>query len=440
LPEFDTLRLAVKLLARLTLIVSPATAGEIWLIGGVPDDGLDIHACRNFRGRRPHGFLRPGCRPSLLTEDAVSSSKILIASVLTLLGCASVPGGISTVSAAPTDAVWFSPVGGSPDILDLFAKPDLWSTARSHVNVFKFEPFQVDAKKSDSPTAYQSLKGLDAFGKLKKWAIDIAIEVPAVKEWDCSGRGDTKDQRVRGDAKATTLGYVRNVYDAGGKVKFLAMDEPLVNGLGACKGSLEETAEKTAYYAKAILKYRDVKTWAPSLAIGDIEPYPSRSVAQLKQWTKALESNGFKPSFFHLDVDVNDVDVRGPKLDMAGELRDLKAFFKGEGIPFGVIFWSGHDPESTDAAYYNHTMSWVNRVHAAIGKPEQSIFQSWVRRSSINCTGTVSCSAKNNFMCSPADPPYCGRGSMPINLPDNNPKVFSHTRLINDGLAVLGPG
>lgn len=147
------------------------------------------------------------------------------------------------------------------------------------------------------------------------------------------------------------------------------------------------------------------------------------------------------PSLATLTPEVIQLWARERGLDVTGveerDLRDLKSFFQSEGIPFGIIFWSGHDPESTDASYYNHTMSWVKRVHAAIGKPEQSVFQSWVRRSSINCTGNMSCSAKNNFMCSPADPPYCGRGSMPINLPDTDPKVFSHTRLINDALAVL---
>jgi hypothetical protein len=70
-------------------------------------------------------------------------------------------------------------------------------------------------------------------------------------------------------------------------------------------------------------------------------------------------------------------------------------------------------------------------VHAAIGAPEQSIFQSWVPRSSTKCTAGVPCSEANKWRCTPADPPYCGKLSMPINLPENNPSVFSHTRLIN---------
>jgi hypothetical protein len=138
-----------------------------------------------------------------------------------------------------------------------------------------------------------------------------------------------------------------------------------------------------------------------------------------------------------LDVDVNDVDVRGARLDLASDLRDLRSFFQAEGIPFGIIFWSGHDPEPTDISFFNHVMDWVRRVRAAIGKPDQSIFQSWVRRSSITCNGQIRCDSANNLKCSSADPEYCGKRSVPINLPESDATVFSHTRLINEALSVL---
>jgi hypothetical protein len=118
-------------------------------------------------------------------------------------------------------------------------------------------------------------------------------------------------------------------------------------------------------------------------------------------------------------------------------MRTLQSFFKAQGIPFGIVFWSGHDPEPTDVSYYNHVVSWAQRVHAAIGAPEQSIIQSWVRRPSIKCTAGVRCDKENNWMCSPADPPYCGKKSVPINLPENNPSVFSQTRLINTVIEML---
>jgi hypothetical protein len=118
-------------------------------------------------------------------------------------------------------------------------------------------------------------------------------------------------------------------------------------------------------------------------------------------------------------------------VNVIADLRELRAFFEAERIPFGVIFWSGHDPENSDRSYYNHVIDWVKKAHSAIGKPDQSIFQSWVLRVSQSCVSGVPCGAKNT-RCSPADPGYCGLHRVPVNLLENNPQVFSHTRLVSE--------
>jgi hypothetical protein len=333
--------------------------------------------------------------------------------------------------------VWFAPNGGTPDLIALFSEAQRWAKARGQVDVVKFGPGQVEMAKTPSANGFAALQQVDAFRKLQQWGIAIAIEAPAVKEWDCSGRGNTRDPRVRGDAKTATLTYIKNVYTAGASVKFIAMDEPMVSGLGACHDSIEEAAGNTAGYAKGLLSDSNIPTWAPGLAVGDIEAYPSKTVGQIEQWVSTLEKDGFQPAFFHLDVDVHDVEIRGPKLSFAADMQALKAFFHARGIPFGIVFWSGYDPENSDLSYYNHVIAWAKRVHAAIGAPDQSIFQSWVRRSSVRCTAGVQCGASNNWMCAPPDPAYCGKGSVPINLPENDPAIYSHTRLISDGLAIL---
>jgi len=325
-------------------------------------------------------------------------------------------------------AVWFSPGPETPDYTDLFSKPQLWPKARQHVDVIKLGPNQAFARAGQA-NDLAALQRVDAFRKMQQWNIDIAIEAPAVKEWDCSGQGNTKDPRVHGNAEAATASYIKNVFTAGAHVKFVAMDEPLRSGFGDCHETIDQVAAKTAAYVKTLRSDPNMAAWAPGLAVGDIEPYPSYRIDQLIQWTRTLERNGFKPAFFHLDVDVYDVNFRGNKLNFNGDMRALQSFFNAEGVPFGIVFWSGYDPEPTDASYYNHVVSWAHRVRAAIGVPEQSIFQSWVRRSSIKCTAEVRCGRANHWMCSPADPPYCGKSSMPINLPEHGPS--SHTRLIN---------
>jgi hypothetical protein len=355
---------------------------------------------------------------------------------------------VSAVCAREPAAIWFGPDPETPDYTDLFSKPELWPKARQHVDVILLGPGQAFTR-ADVINDLTTLQGVDAYRKLQQWNIDIAIDAPSVKEWDCSGQGDTKDPRVRGNALAATLSYIKNIFAAGAHVKYIVMEEPLLLGAGAefCHDKVEQVAAKTAAYVKALLADPNLPTWAPGLALGDGEAYPRFTIDQHIQWIRALEQYGYKPAFYHLDVAVNYLDIHAREFNFNSDMQGLQSFLQAQGIPFGIIFWSGHEPEPTDASYYNHVVSWAQRVHAAIGAPEQSIIQSWVPRSSTKCTswsGTVApnvagvaCNPANKFMCSPADPPYCGKKSVPINLPENNPSAFSHTRLINTVTEIL---
>jgi hypothetical protein len=326
--------------------------------------------------------------------------------------------------AADSRDVWFSPDNDTPDFVELFTRPEAWKKGRTQVKVFKFGPQQVESV--GKINSYTELFKADAFRKLKNWKIDIAIDVPAVKEWDCVGDRAAK----------ATLRYVENVRAAGAAVRFLSMDEALVSGVRACHLTFDETAARTAAYVKKISSTRMVAESGNDVIVGEAEPYPSYSTDDLKRWIKALGANGFRPGFFHLDVDVNHVNSQ-PNIDLIGDLRILRSFFAQERIPFGVIFWGGHGPEASDKSYYDHVIDFVRRVHSAIGKPEESIFQSWVLRVSQTCSGAIRCGA-NDPRCTSSDPPYCGTRSVPVNLPDDDPSIFSHTRLIREALRILG--
>jgi hypothetical protein len=160
------------------------------------------------------------------------------------------------------------------------------------------------------------------------------------------------------------------------------------------------------------------------------------SLDRLKSWTLALKAHGFTPAALHLDVNQFVVEA-SPELHgrLVGDLQKMKAFFHAQGIPFGIIFWSGHGPQKSDKEYSEYTLAWARTVHAAIGRPDEIIFSSWVER----CSQTGACNA-HSLGCLPSDPDYCGKKSVPINLPENDPHIFSHTRLINETLAILnGP-
>jgi hypothetical protein len=192
---------------------------------------------------------------------------------------------------------------------------------------------------------------------------------------------------------------------------------------------LEIAATKTAAYV------RELNAHDPTLEVGDIEPYPFERPAQLKQWVSALIRNGIKPAHFHLDVNIHYLDVHSD-IDAATDLRSVSAFLLERGIPVGIILWSGYDPEPTDKDFFDRTMAWVRRVRA-IGIPQHVIFQSWVLRSYKGCSDTNIRCAFPKLKCPPSDAIGCGLKSVPVNLPEGNPREFSLTRLVNEALSVL---
>jgi hypothetical protein len=292
---------------------------------------------------------------------------------------------------------------GSTDFLALFSDPQQWSAARQKVDVFQFYSQNVftDPCPICGGNTLQALIDVSAFQQLKDWGKAVAIEVGAVKEWGCDG---IVEYRVAKSA-------IRSVQTNGGAVKLLSMDEPLLggqlvaNGI-TCGNTFEETVHGVAQFTRL------VRSGYPNIIVGDIEPYPHYSVSQLEDWLLALEAAGVEPGFFHLDVDIERVRVEGQ--NVSAHLQELQRFCQEHQIPFGVIFTSNWTASGSDQGYYKSTLSWLNTVHAAIGKPQHVIFQSW------------------------QGPAPNGVHQVPINLPQNDPSVYSHTRLILEGLSVFG--
>ena len=131
---------------------------------------------------------------------------------------------------------------GTSDFLDLFRQPQLWSSARPKISVLKLGPQQVDGRRRATKNSFDELSTVGAFRMLRSWDIRLAIEAPAIKKWDCSGKR----------ASRYTLEMIRNVEGAGGKVDLLSLDEPLSAALRACDDTLEGAANKTADYRRAM--------------------------------------------------------------------------------------------------------------------------------------------------------------------------------------------
>jgi hypothetical protein len=350
-------------------------------------------------------------------RNTVHVANLIFVSLLTS-GSISLPAWAT----GPAPEIWYVSNADAPDLVTMFVHPELWSRARVHINVFQFSPQQAAVPNVSGLNTVDDLARVDAFRLLGSWGIGIAIEAGAIKPWDCTG------ERAAGIA----LEYINNVRRAGGKVKALALDEPLHSGIALCTNTMQQVALKTSTYIK------QVKSKASGTEIGDIEPYPGYSASQMIEFVTALEKNGAKPDFFHVDISIALLKLR-PNVHLAADLQAMQDFFRKQGIPFGVIIWSGgYGAEPSDRAYYDRSMALARQVHEAIGTPDRLDFESWVTRSSQTCSeGQPDCGAPN-FRCTPSDPPYCGKRSVPLNLPDNDPTQFTQTRLVLDVLKLFG--
>jgi hypothetical protein len=297
---------------------------------------------------------------------------------------------------------WFAPNMGSVDFPELFSDPDRWKTARAQVDVFQFYANTLSGDPYDigGDNVLDTFVDVGAFGKLHKWGIPIAIEAGVIKFFACK-HGSWAEYANRA---------IDNVESSGGRVSFIAMDEPLLGGRleeggKSCRYSANEAATEVAAFMEAIRRAH------PEVQVGTIETIPPQTVAEVEEWITALEAAGAKPAFLHLDVEV--ADGIANRRFVAG-LRRLRDFSEARGIPFGLILTADWQVADSDEAYYRSVMNWAAAIRDGMGRPTHAIFQSWM------------------------GPAASGLHEMPRNLPEDAPRVFSHTRLILDGLMVLG--
>jgi hypothetical protein len=290
------------------------------------------------------------------------------------------------LSAAPQAAtgpeIWFCPGPGTLDYTQLFDHPDEWRHAREAVSVFKFYQQHTSSIPDavNGPNTYDVLARAGAFSKVTGWGKKIALEVGAVKEFYC-----TADASGMNRAIADTIASVQAVERAGGKVSYLAMDDPLAAGRApVCGGpALEPTADRIATYV------RGVRAAGVGASIGMIEAYPFSSEAQIETMLDLLRARGASPAFLHMDIDLNAIRVF--KVDMTTDLRRLKAVCAAQSLPFGIIIWGNNG--DADALYAADAGRLLNAVIEAFPTsndlPDQIIVQSWAEsRTGLRITPT----------------------------------------------------
>ena len=299
------------------------------------------------------------------------------------------------------EQTWFAPNMGSLDFPELFAEPTRWATAREAVDVFQFYANSVSGDPYDigGDNVLQTFVAVDAFALLYDWGIPVAIEAGVIKFFACD-HASWAEYAIRA---------IDNVEANGGRVSFIAMDEPLlggqlIEGELTCGYTMEQAAAEVAAFVAA------VQGEHPDVRIGTVETSPPQTVQEIDAWMAALAAAGATPAFLHLDVEVAD-GISNPAF--VAELAWLRDASEARGIPFGLILIADWQVATSDAAYVQSVLDWSTAIRDGMGRPAHVVFQSWM------------------------GPAASGLHEMPINLPDDDPALPSHTRLILDGLDVL---
>jgi hypothetical protein len=278
----------------------------------------------------------------------------------------------------------------------LFEHPEEWRRARDLVDVFKF--YQQHTERTNlafAPNTYTALSNANAFRLLKSWGKKIAIEVGVVKDFYCA------DPLGVPHSIENTIASVRAIEAAGGRVDYLAMDDPLGGGKPAvCGGpAIEPSVDRIAPWVQA------VRAVVPAQGVGMIEAYPLTSADDIQRALLLLRDRGALPAFLHMDVDLN--AIRPPASDFTRDIRQLRDFCHAQGMQFGVLIW-GNNPD-VDALYALDAERLVNATAATFttwdDMPDHIVVQSFAQTRS-------------------------GLWITPSNLPDDRP--FAHTTMVRE--------
>lgn len=340
--------------------------------------------------------------------------------------------------------IWYGPALGSADMLQLFTSPTQWDSARSKIDVFQFLTHHVNTWPCMGGLCNDNILTnfiqVQAFTKLGEWGIDISIEgagilpqTPFGTPADC----ELEKQIAVQNAFNWTMDAIINVQSNGGTVSYIAIDEPIRRWYSPIYPPLEGPECKTESLAEIAAMVADfiimMNNAAPSIIVGQIILYPELDIEGIKTYVVELENLGIYLPFIHLDVHgLRIIDYTGPTYgwvtlaQLRADLLELKTFLQAHNISFAPIlidlsvatrlFQFG---EYTDEVYYEGAVDWINEVNSAIGQPDHLIFESWVRPQ-YSDTDLISIIT-------------------PINLPENDTSIYSHTRLINEGVTIFNP-
>ena len=154
----------------------------------------------------------------------------------------------------------------------------------------------------------------------------------------------------------------------------------------------EYAVEETANFIALVRQH------FPQMLIGDIEPYPSLSLADHIWWIEALEKklaqrNVRGLDFYRLDVNWSNFIVfdRGTW----PEVKKLERYCRDRKLPFSMIYWASGQPLlkrlelADDSTWYISIMHQGYAYAMAQGAPDQYVIESWIESPSHSVPETA---------------------------------------------------
>jgi hypothetical protein len=272
----------------------------------------------------------------------------------------------SAPAAEGKPVVWMMPPAAADGrcLRELFTQPDLWRETRAEVQVLGYADHNLNRQFTDQELgAWMPL--------LAQWNLKLGLEVGAIKEWGPTGRKAFDAQRPMWD----------RFQKLGGKIHALAMDEPLCCARNVLKKDQAYAVEETAQFIALVRQHY------PDVLVGDVEPYPSLTLAELFAWIDALQTrlkelNVRGLDFFRVDVDWVHF-IYGDKGNWR-EVRKLEEACRARKLPFSLIYWAADYPHlerlgrGGDAAWYISTLRQGQDYALVGGRPDEYVIESWV--------------------------------------------------------------
>lgn len=246
----------------------------------------------------------------------------------------------------------------------LFEHADQWKETRTQIDVLAYTDLNLQRHFKD-----EELRAW--FATMREWRLKLAMEVGAVKPWGTTGEKTFNAER----------GNWEHLQALGAEIHAIAMDEPLCCVREHLHLPDEHGLRETANYIALVRQH------FPKVLIGDIEPYPSISIEEHKQWIEGLQKRLAEMKVRGLDFYRLDVDWVRFNVQQKGswkEVRQLELWCRQKGLPFSLIYWASGYPAlehrglADDSTWYVSIMQQGYDYAAVDGRPDQCVIESWI--------------------------------------------------------------